>query len=205
MFEDALTVAARRQFRELSEGEGSVQMQWLISSLRVERWREALLWTWAVAKVGTAPQWQPEETGEILGGTVGYWGAEARREIQDLFGLEDKDNDVIKIEIHKGERWTLEEDRMKSHFQGAGWEAPKATEFLFSSMDGHLPPIPKPSQARTANDRCTFDLERCLGSFWSRHDNVSADDMFKRLAFANPSCGDCSKYFAAASQACFPR
>lgn len=82
---------------------------------------------------------------------------------------------------------------MKSHFQGAGWEAPKATEFLFSSMDGHLPPIPKPGQSRRVNDRCTFDLERCLGSFWSRRENVSADDMFKRLAFANPSCGDCCK------------
>jgi 3-O-alpha-D-mannopyranosyl-alpha-D-mannopyranose xylosylphosphotransferase len=193
MFEDALTAAAQRQFRELSIGEGSVQMQWLISSMRVERWREALLWTWIVAKVGSAPQWQHEETGERLGGDVGTWGDEARQEVRDLFGMGDHDDDVIKIEVHRGERWTLEEDRMKAHFQGAGWEAPKATEFLFSSMDGHMPPILKPSQSAATNDKCTFDLERCLGSFWSRHETVSADDMFKRLAFANPSCGDCCK------------
>lgn len=193
MFEDALTAAAQRQFRELSIGEGSVQMQWLISSMRVERWREALLWTWIVAKVGSAPQWQHEETGERLDGDVGTWGDEARREIRDLFGMGDHDDDVIKIEVHRGERWTLEEDRMKAHFQGAGWEAPKATEFLFSSMDGHMPPIPKPSQTAGSNDQCTFDLERCLGSFWSRQETVSADDMFKRLTFANPSCGDCRK------------
>lgn len=202
MFADAINAAAQRQFRELSIGEGSVQMQWLISSMRVERWREALLWTWVVAKVGSAPQWQHEETGERLGGEVGTWGAEARQEIRDLFGMGDQDDDVIKIEVHLGERWTLEEDRMKAHFQGAGWEAPKATEFLFSSMDGHMPPIPKPSQSSASNDQCTFDLERCLGPFWSRQETVSADDMFKRLAFANPSCGDCCKSQAKLKRGC---
>jgi 3-O-alpha-D-mannopyranosyl-alpha-D-mannopyranose xylosylphosphotransferase len=125
---------------------------------------------------------------------VGIWGEEARAEIEELFGLNQEDTDVIKIEIHRGERWTLEEERMKSHFEGAGWEPPKATEFLFSSMDGHMPPILRPSQSPSTNDRCTFDLERCLGSFWSRQEDVSADDMFKRLAFANPSCGDCCKF-----------
>lgn len=193
MFEDALTAAGQRQFRELPIGEGNVQMQWLLTALRVERWREALLWTWIVGKVGTAPQWQPGQTGQYLGGTVGIWGEEARAEIEELFGLNQEDTDVIKIEIHRGERWTLEEERMNSHFEGAGWEPPKATEFLFSSMDGHMPPILRPSQSPSTNDRCTFDLERCLGSFWSRQEDVTADDMFKRLAFANPSCGDCCR------------
>ena len=38
---------------------------------------------------------------------------------------------MIKIEVHRGERWTLELGRMGRMFEQAGWEAPKATEFMF--------------------------------------------------------------------------
>jgi len=82
----------------------------------VERWREALLWTYVVANMGTRE---------------GHWGSVAREEIKDMFGLTDQDDDVIKIEVHRGERWTLETGRMQKAFGQAGWESPKATEFLF--------------------------------------------------------------------------
>lgn len=83
----------------------------------MERWREALLWTYIVAHVGTLE--------------LGIWGAEAREEIAALFELGKDDYDVVKIEVHKGERWTLEPGRMEKAFQHAGWEAPMATEMLF--------------------------------------------------------------------------
>jgi len=62
---------------------------------------------------------------------LAQWSDLARNEIMDMFGLSASDEDVIKIEIHRGERWTLEQGRMDSMFEQAGWEPPKATEFLF--------------------------------------------------------------------------
>lgn len=100
-------------------GEGDVQMQWLLTSLRVERWREALLWTWIVANMGT------------ISGSQDRWDDATRTAIKDLFGFTENDTDVVKIEVHRGERWTLEPGRMQKAFEQAGWEAPKATEFLF--------------------------------------------------------------------------
>lgn len=103
-------------------GEGDVQMQWLLTSLRVERWREALLWTWVVANMGT------------ISGSQDRWDDATRTAIKDMFGFTENDNDVVKIEVHRGERWTLEPGRMQKAFEQAGWEAPKATEFLFCKL-----------------------------------------------------------------------
>lgn len=103
-------------------GEGDVQMQWLLTSLRVERWREALLWTWVVANMGT------------ISGSQDRWDDATRTAIKDMFGFTENDNDVVKIEVHRGERWTLEPGRMQRAFEQAGWEAPKATEFLFCKL-----------------------------------------------------------------------
>lgn len=103
-------------------GEGDVQMQWLLTSLRVERWREALLWTWVVANMGT------------ISGSHDRWDDATRTAIKDMFGFTENDNDVVKIEVHRGERWTLEPGRMQKAFEQAGWEAPKATEFLFCKL-----------------------------------------------------------------------
>ncbi len=116
MFEHALTMSSQRRFRELVIGEGDVQFQWLSTALKVERWREALLWTFCVAKVGSMPLWMsPPTTGPE--NNVDMWGDEARDEIRALFGLETDDDDVIKIEVHRGERWTLESDRINGVFE----------------------------------------------------------------------------------------
>jgi 3-O-alpha-D-mannopyranosyl-alpha-D-mannopyranose xylosylphosphotransferase len=39
--------------------------------------------------------------------------------------------------------------------------------------------------------RCLLDLERCFGSFWTRSESVPSSEMFTRLAFQYPDCGDC--------------
>ncbi|TXT04980.1 hypothetical protein VHUM_03800 [Vanrija humicola] len=131
IFKEALTVSSSRRFREMKVGHGDTQMQWLMSHLRVERWREALLWTYIVAKLGDSDD---------------HLGHNAREEFRDLFGLErGVDDDVVQIEVHRGPRWTLERARMKSNFEKANWEAPKETEFLWSSLDGHMPNLLPPS------------------------------------------------------------
>ncbi|WVR04824.1 hypothetical protein IAU60_001836 [Kwoniella sp. DSM 27419] len=154
MFKEALAMSSQRRFREMMLGEGDVQMQWLLTSLRVERWREALIWTYVVANLGT------------LAPSSDQWGHEARNELKDMFGMSEDDQDVVKIEVQRGERWTLEPGRMGKVLEQAGWEAPKATDFLFY-------------------------LDRCFGSFWTREETVSSADMFKRLTFQYPECGDC--------------
>ncbi|UOH84333.1 3-O-alpha-D-mannopyranosyl-alpha-D-mannopyranose xylosylphosphotransferase [Cryptococcus neoformans] len=169
MFQEALTESSTRRFREMKIGEGDVQMQWLLTSLRVERWREALLWTWTVANMGT------------LGGSQDHWDNDTRRAIKNLFGFTENDDDVVKIEVHRGERWTLEPGRMQRVFRQAGWEAPKATEFLFC----------KSGEDPAQNDRCVIDLNRCFGLFWTREEDVLSSDMMKRLTFQYPECGDC--------------
>lgn len=134
MFGEALAAGATRQFREIKQGDPDVQMQWLTNSFRIERWREALLWTWVVANVGTKPSWSRRSGGgddDTQTGRVGVWGAEARDEIKDLFGLTEEDDDVVKIEVHRGERWTLESKRIVSVLSNAGWEPPKSSKYLW--------------------------------------------------------------------------
>jgi 3-O-alpha-D-mannopyranosyl-alpha-D-mannopyranose xylosylphosphotransferase len=58
-------------------------------------------------------------------------------------------------------------------------------------MDGHMPPIVKPGFPSNKGDKCVLDLERCFGSFWTKESNMTAADMFTRLSFQNPECGDC--------------
>jgi len=69
-----------------------------------------------------------------MGARQGFWGNVARADLRDMFGLTENDDDVIEIEVHRGERWTLESGRMAKVFAQAGWEAPKATEFLFCKL-----------------------------------------------------------------------
>lgn len=88
MFASELGEASTRGFRESQRGLADVEMAALASWLRVERWREALLWTWVVAKVRV-------------------WDEIAREEIEGLFGtaLSEGKN----VLLRKGVRRTLED------------------------------------------------------------------------------------------------
>jgi 3-O-alpha-D-mannopyranosyl-alpha-D-mannopyranose xylosylphosphotransferase len=123
----------------------------------------------------------------------GMWDDETRTAIRDLFGMTEDDGDVAQIEVHRGERWTTKKDRLKEVFAQAGWDAPKVTNYLFSSMDGHIPQLLEPGKGGS-NDVCILDLDECFGSFWSESQSVSATEAFRRLTFEKPECGDCSKF-----------
>lgn len=86
MFASGLGLAGTRGFRESRRGVADVEMAALASWLRVERWREALLWTWVVAKVSV-------------------WDEGSRDAIRGLFG--DDLWEGRNVLVRKGRRMTL--------------------------------------------------------------------------------------------------
>ena len=116
MFAGELTTASTRGFRESKRGLADIEMAWLVTHLRIERWREALLWAWVVGRVG---------------GASGLWGLEARKEIRSILGLDEgiEGSEAVMI---KGNRTTLDDSR-KFTIE-TGWEAAKASEYLFCEL-----------------------------------------------------------------------
>ncbi|KZO92450.1 hypothetical protein CALVIDRAFT_567323 [Calocera viscosa TUFC12733] len=149
----------------------------------IERHREVLLWSFIVARLGgEGDEWgegQMEEAWRVLG------GGEGEEYYKDL-------------EVRRGERETLVEGRVKRVLG----EEPKSTVYKFSSHDGypyHLPsraaksfptfPAPGHSPTGTTPPACTLEFELCLGT--EGEPSVLASQVFKRVAFELPQCGDC--------------
>jgi 3-O-alpha-D-mannopyranosyl-alpha-D-mannopyranose xylosylphosphotransferase len=178
MYPNDIALAATRSFRELSIGSGDIELGFMATHLRIERWREALLWTWAVGKMGS-----------LSTEDAGRWGDSAREELRSLLGMQTLTGEAS---IVKQERDTLRD--VASAFEAGSWEAPKSTSYRFSSMDGHLPPLHRAGQLR--EDVCGIDVHQCFGeSFINGTDDVSADEMFKRLTFDQWRCGDCCEFW----------
>lgn len=114
MFGEELGLAATRGFRESRRGRGDVEMAALASWLRVERWREALLWTWVVGRHGDT------------------WGAGTRDEIKSMFGEMVDGGNVL---FRKGRRTTLEDI-------ARGEDQPMNTEYKFCKFPSSWPRSP---------------------------------------------------------------
>ena len=112
-FASHLDDAALRHFRESHRGVGDISMAFLTTHMRIERWREALLWSWTVAKIG---------------GADGKWGEEAREQLKRLLGVEDLAQSES-VKIRRAPRDTL--SNVASNFERVAWEAPMATDFRF--------------------------------------------------------------------------
>lgn len=116
MFASDLNDAAQRHFRESTYGVGDISMAFLTTHMRIERWREALLWTWVVARLGAREE--------------GKWGDRARNEVQDVLGLDRRlVEGMQKVKIRRAERDTLKD--VPKQFAKAKWEPPLATSFRF--------------------------------------------------------------------------
>lgn len=113
LFAHELTLALTRGFRESKRGLAHMEMACLVTHLRVERWREALLWSWVVGRVG---------------GADGVWGEEARQEVRKVLGRVDG-VDGVKVLVEKDNRTPLED--MIGLTERAGWEAPQRSQYLF--------------------------------------------------------------------------
>lgn len=114
--------------------------------------------------------------------------------------------------MERGPRSTLAE--MNGILRGAGLETPIATEMLFSMLEcldsadqqapwtdicllyrvralWHPTTTSKPGDLAPLTTRCTLDLDHCFGVFWTKGEPAAASEVFKRVTFERPECGDC--------------
>ena len=122
---EQIDVTSCRPFRGMSHGLGDIYISFLATHFIVERWREALLWSWVVAKIGRVD---------------GTWeDAEARAAWQAIGGV----GDAIETKVVRGERETLEFDRVRRILEdsGHGDQTPttRKTKYVFcESMEPYL-------------------------------------------------------------------
>ncbi|BEJ06147.1 hypothetical protein CcaverHIS641_0306690 [Cutaneotrichosporon cavernicola] len=83
MFADVLKTSSARRFRELKHSP-DIHIMWLMTALKVERWREAFLWTYVVANLGAE----------------GVWGTSAREAIKDFFDIRDGEDIEASMDGH---------------------------------------------------------------------------------------------------------
>ncbi|THH02656.1 hypothetical protein EW026_g250 [Hermanssonia centrifuga] len=182
MWPQPLEKAASHPFRETVSGEGDVSMLFIMVHFVVERWREALLWSWTVGKHGgLGDVWDDVTAQDAWRELGGEWGQ-------------------AELEVEAGYRDTLENQRVAAYFKLSGHRKPDKTQYRFSSGDGYPYAYAEehhhdewPSfTSDTPADRlpiCTMSYDECFtheGSGFS-----AATGMFKHIAFRNPKCGDC--------------
>jgi 3-O-alpha-D-mannopyranosyl-alpha-D-mannopyranose xylosylphosphotransferase len=90
MWEEEMNEAATRGFRASARGVADIEMSWLTSWLQIERWREAMLWSFIVGRVG---------------GADGVWGPDSRDAMRSVLGNVDSRGMVL---IKGGKRSTLQ-------------------------------------------------------------------------------------------------
>jgi 3-O-alpha-D-mannopyranosyl-alpha-D-mannopyranose xylosylphosphotransferase len=167
IWSEEMSLSAIRGFRISKRGEGDIATVPLVQWLRMERWREAFLWTWMVGKIG---------------GVEGVWGEEAKEELKRVLGISGNSD---RVTVKRKDRST--KDEAPKLVDQVGWRQPRQTWVAFTSFDGHVSANPqKPPSS------CRFSLSKCLpDDFLTSEDTISANDIFKHMTFAERECGDC--------------
>ncbi|CAE6481932.1 unnamed protein product [Rhizoctonia solani] len=162
-------------------------LPFLATHWMVERHREALLWSWVVARIG---------------GDDDEWGpAQSAQAWKELGGVEKKDL----VDARRKARSTLHEDQVASVLDSTGDAAIGRSKYAFVSRDGYPYaslgrfgwknwPVFQPSNRSDAPGmysdpaaRCSISRTECLHNSRIR----GATGVFARLAFEVPHCGDC--------------
>jgi hypothetical protein len=204
MWAPHLARAATHPFRETVSGAGDVSMLFLMVHFVVERWREALLWSWTVAKHG--------------GLDDGWDAAIMRRAWLELGGGEDERELIVKA----GWRETLEEDRVHAYWRASGHRQVDKTYYVaceyssqtrcswwlliadVASLDGY--PYMYLTEADHSDwqwfkpssipedklPECTIWYDECFTDGGAQFTHAS--ELFKHMAFKKPQCGDCGTY-----------
>ncbi|KAF8516808.1 hypothetical protein BU17DRAFT_92394 [Hysterangium stoloniferum] len=170
-----LAITASHPFRGMLEGNTDIYSLFLFSHSIVERWREALLWSWVVAKIGgMSDEWSTKER------------AQAWREVGGIVGQ-------AKVEIFSEHRDTLKEESVHEYLQAAGHNVSGKTEYVFASGDGY----PYAFRDETRNKPmwpsfghkkiCSIEYRTCF----DKPDINTASELFKHIAFSEVKCGDC--------------
>lgn len=176
----------QQRFRLNPEGKDAY-LPFLATHWMVERHREALLWSWVVARIG---------------GDDDEWGpAQSAQAWKELGGA-----DGDRVDVRRKPRSTLLEDQLISVLDSTGDAIGRST-YAFSSRDGYPYsslgrfgwkswPTFQPRKGKGEPDmysdpaaRCTISRTECLGMHNSRVRGASA--VFSRIAFDVPHCGDC--------------
>jgi len=179
-----IATVATHPFRETKSGESDISMMFMMVHFVVERWREALLWTWVVGKHGGLDDsWGEEEIGRA-------WA--------DLGGAPDR---AYKLTVKAGRRDTMNTERVSTNLRASGLKQVDQTRYMYSSQDGYpytgfVTSIknqwPKFGGEVPENKllQCGIDPVDCFaddeGSAFTR-----ASDVFTNIAFRKPKCGDC--------------
>lgn len=127
MYAPDFAYSTRRRFREIERSTsdasrvGDLHASWLGQLFLVERARESMLWTWAVAR---------------LGGEGGTWGERERSEVRGVFGLDgDRGKEgeaTVWVEgFRREKRPGFEWMDLKGRLDEMGVEGPMATELLW--------------------------------------------------------------------------
>jgi hypothetical protein len=204
-FPQAFTDTPLSRFRAQDDVPASVQAVFLGSWYVVERHREALLWTWVVAKWGG-------RSGNLSATTKDHMWAELTDEVSPSSS---------RLSIPVPVRAPVINTDV---FRKANISMPTSTEYSFSSKDGYalsyvdsMWPWNRPRHGYpdltkgllrnnmsvngssdesqhirdpsfTAAKACVINRSTCFGA---SSNNESASDFFKRIAFEDSACGDC--------------
>ncbi|CAE6446760.1 unnamed protein product, partial [Rhizoctonia solani] len=152
-------------------------MGFMATHFVVERWREGLLWSWAVAR---------------LGGKDDEWDSMTSMQAWRELGGSHTTPDMTLL-VESPSRGSLSDERLiEARTAVPGGHARHSTKYSFTSQDGypytflgdygmgHWPRFP------TQYMRCAIQFSTCFPSSLS-----SASEAFKHIAFKEPQCGDC--------------
>lgn len=204
-FPEAFSDTPLSRFRAQSDVPTPVQTVFLGSWYIVERHREALLWTWAVAKWGGRAGTMTSKLKDLM------WS--------ELAEDSSSSNSVLNVCVP-----TRDPVENVDLFATANVDVPTSTEYSFSSKDGYAlsyvesmwswnrPRHGYPDLTQGLIED-TFDVADTIGAthymkdpsftgakacsivrwtcFGSLSKTESASDFFKRIAFDQPKCGDC--------------
>jgi len=145
-----------------------------------ERHREALLWSFLVAK------------GDVDGNNyLDEW------ELNELLDTITTDWDAQQIKVPLPARDTLKNDNAMLMLDTIKFPRPAQTRYQFSSRDGYADYRPRPGSwpavygPSRATEFCSIDLPKCFPEAYQQGGQVHVNTLMKRVAFAEKQCGDC--------------
>ena len=113
-----LAAAATHPFRETKSLQADPSMMYMLVHFVIERWREALLWSWVVGKHGSLDdQW----TDRIM-----------RNAWQELGGnVDEVEVEGAKIQVTASHRSSMDQERVSEQLRESGYQQDDGTSYQF--------------------------------------------------------------------------
>lgn len=181
MYGNELGETAHQRFRGTGK---TVNMHLLSYNFNIERHREALLWSYFVARVDKdGDGWYDDEELEEAWTDLGFGG---------IGKIWDQAPGAVPLPL----RDTILDFSVRKNLEKARFSPPQETQLLFSSQDGYslvdfqpvdhnAPPADK-AWPKYQKDATMLDWAEC----WSAAIGDQPVELFKHMAFEQPRCGD---------------